>query len=111
MILPRARIWGASLAWLSGLALSGCVLGTVARPTQGEARNGPPPPPDRPATAASAVARSPAALASAEPQAAIDPQGKRVWVRGYWHWDGVRYVWMPGRWELASPAYTWRRHP
>ena len=107
MILPRAGIRLACL-WMSDLSLSDCVLGTAARPSQGEARNGPPPPPDRPATAASAVARSPAALASAEPEAAIDPTGKRVWVRGYWHWDGVRYVWEPGRWEARSPAYTWR---
>jgi hypothetical protein len=97
---------------LSGLAFSGCVLGTAARPTQQEARNGPPPPPDRPATAASGISRSPAALTTAEPKASIDPGGTRVWVRGYWHWDGVRYVWMPGRWEARSPAYLRsRQHP
>ena len=22
-----------------------------------------------------------------------------VWVRGYWHWDGVTYVWQRGRWD------------
>jgi hypothetical protein len=96
-----------SWLYVSILTLSGCVLGRVARPSQGEARDGPPPPPDRPPTAGSGLVRSPAALASAEPPAAIDPERKRVWVRGYWHWDGVRYVWIAGRWEPASPNYTW----
>ncbi len=98
-----------SWVFVSVLALSGCVLGRVARPTQGEARNGPPPPPDRPATAASALARSPAAVPSAERPAPIDSRRKDlIYVRGYWHWDGVRYVWISGRWEPASPGYTWR---
>jgi hypothetical protein len=22
-----------------------------------------------------------------------------VWVRGYWHWNGYRYVWIPGHYR------------
>ncbi|MFC1641660.1 YXWGXW repeat-containing protein [Myxococcota bacterium] len=29
-----------------------------------------------------------------------------LWVEGYWHWNGVRYVWVSGRWEPASVSYT-----
>jgi hypothetical protein len=29
------------------------------------------------------------------------PKPGRVWVRGYWHWDGVSYVWQRGHWEQA----------
>jgi hypothetical protein len=57
----------------------------------------------------SGLYRSPAALPSAEPAATIDARGTRVWVRGYWHWDGVRYVWESGRWEPIAPGYTWQR--
>lgn len=30
-----------------------------------------------------------------------------VWVGGYWHWNGVRYVWIPGHWEASQPGYAW----
>ncbi|MET0795532.1 MAG: hypothetical protein ABW061_28695 [Polyangiaceae bacterium] len=27
------------------------------------------------------------------------PRPGAIWVRGYWHWDGVRHVWQRGRWQ------------
>ncbi len=38
-----------------------------------------------------------------------------VWARGYWHWDGRRYVAMHGHWEQVRPGYRyvhphWERH-
>lgn len=31
-----------------------------------------------------------------------------VWVAGYWHWSGVRYVWIPGHWESSRPEQAWQ---
>lgn len=31
-----------------------------------------------------------------------------VWVAGYWHWNGVRYVWIPGHWEPQRPDRAWQ---
>jgi hypothetical protein len=69
-------------------ALPGCVVGVQPPPTQAEASKGPPPrvPEAQPASAARAA---------------------RVWIDGYWHYDGVRHVWISGRWQDAAPAYRW----
>jgi hypothetical protein len=30
-----------------------------------------------------------------------DPPSRRhIWIEGYWHWDGRRYVWDPGHWAV-----------
>lgn len=39
-----------------------------------------------------------------------------IWARGYWRWDGGRYVAVPGHWEGVRPGYHyvhphWERHP
>ena len=52
------------------------------------------------------------------------PRPGVVWRRGYWHWDGHRYVWVQGvyvrrpyadaRWvpeHYVRTAYGWRRVP
>lgn len=86
---------------LSALALaaltSGCVIGRAARPSQTESAQGP-----------SAV---PVTGSPVTPQIGPDtnegphgpaPKPGTVWVRGYWHWDGVSYVWQRGHWEQAN---------
>ena len=57
---------------------------------------------------ASTLGSSPAASPKARPDPTPEaPLGSNwVWVRGYWHWDGVRYVWVRGRWEPARPSYV-----
>ncbi len=87
--------------------LGGCVATAPTRPTRSETMHGPPPPPSDQHTAGGLLVPGP--RASAEPAPAPDPSGKKVWVRGYWHWDGVRYVWVPGHWEPARPGYAWHR--
>jgi YXWGXW repeat-containing protein len=72
-------------------AAAGCVVGVQVPLTQAEASQGPPP------------AREP----SSDPDTARAPVA-RVWVDGYWHYDGVRYVWIAGRWQDGAPAgYGW----
>jgi len=89
-------------------ALSGaCVATAPARPTRSETMGGPPPPPSDQRTAAGLLVPGP--KTGAEPAPAPDRTGRKVWVRGYWHWDGVRYVWVGGHWESAKPGYTWHR--
>ena len=39
-----------------------------------------------------------------------------IWARGYWNWDGGRYVAVRGHWEPIRPGYHyvhphWERHP
>lgn len=86
------------------LCLAGCVTGVERRAGNAEAaRETPPPPADEPHAGQ---------IASDAPRARPDPTPDRslgpgwVWVRGYWHWDGVRHVWMRGRWERAQPGYV-----
>lgn len=37
------------------------------------------------------------------------PQPVRVWVPGYWAWDGYRNVWVEGRWVLQPPTVVYAR--
>jgi hypothetical protein len=94
-----------TLLWASvgaaGLGLLGCDIniGRSSRepvyverqPPQGEyviVREGPP---------ALRVERRPA-----------PPSGEYVWVDGYWHWDGRRYVWQSGQWSRPPhDHYVW----
>ncbi|HVW25721.1 MAG TPA: hypothetical protein VHC69_10140 [Polyangiaceae bacterium] len=79
----------------SGLVVAACVVGT-----------------DRPAARVD-VARAATGESSAAPEtgAAVGCRGERaprrarpdpraVWVEGYCHFDGVRYVSVSGRWEM-----------
>jgi hypothetical protein len=77
------------------LALSSCVIGRAERPSQLEAAQGP---------SAAPVTGSPIVPQvtpdnSEAPSPAKPPTPGSVWVHGYWHWDGVRYVWQRGHWE------------
>jgi hypothetical protein len=73
---------------------SGCVLGRPARPSQSESAQGP---------SAVAVTGSPVVPQSGpdtnEAAHGAAPKPGSLWVRGYWHWDGVSYVWQRGHWE------------
>ena len=87
-------------------ALSGCVTGVERRaPSHEAARETPPPPPDEPG-AGQVVAGSPKARPDPVPVAQDSPGPEWVWVRGYWHWDGVRYEWRRGHWERARPGWV-----
>ena len=88
-------------AWLIALALcaSGCVIGRPARPSSSQSAQGP-------SGAAVTVQGSPVLPNSApraddepEPATRTPPTPSSLWVRGYWHWDGVDYVWQRGHWE------------
>ncbi len=77
--------------WLT--AISGCVIGRSTRSTLNESAQGPLAPP---------VSGSPIVPQSAPEDGDTPPdKGKpgAIWLRGYWHWDGVRYVWQRGRWQ------------
>ena len=76
--------------------LSGCVIGRPARPSLTEAAQGP---------LAAPVTGSPVVpQTSTEGDEGPPPKPKpgATWVRGYWHWDGVRYVWQRGRWQTNA---------
>jgi hypothetical protein len=89
---------------LCALLCVGCVVGAARRPTQSESASGPPPAPARGQTAQQLLA-APAPDTGALPEGAHGPApAGRVWVAGYWHWDGVDYVWVPGRWEQPPRA-------
>ena len=78
-----------TLLLLSALPAA-CVIGRPALPSRTESAQGPLAPP---VTGAPVV---PSTLAG--PGATPPEKGKpgAVWVDGYWHWDGVRYVWQRG---------------
>jgi hypothetical protein len=85
--------------WLA--AVSGCVIGRGARPSLSESAQGP---------LAPSVTGSPVVPQTAPEDVEMPPDKKKAgatWVRGYWHWTGVRYVWQRGRWQddlAAGPA-------
>lgn len=37
----------------------------------------------------------------------VRPRPGYVWARGYWRWDGRRYVAVGGHWERARPGYRY----
>lgn len=91
---------------LLAFALFGCVTGAERRPTTSESAAGAPP---RDATPSAGQVLAEAPVTPSDEPTNEPPGGGWVWVRGYWHWDGVRYVWQPGRWERAQPS--WVRPP
>lgn len=64
---------------------------------------GPPPTPLEP-SAGGVLAG--AAKATPDPEPGPSPGPDQVWVKGHWHWTGVRYSWIPGHWEAQSRAYA-----
>lgn len=99
------------IALCACVVLAGCVATAEVRETRGESAAGPPPPPPAHASAGQLVAPrhvvSGAGGSAPDRQPGRIPPGK-VWVKGDWHWDGVRYVWVPGHLDDAAPAWTWR---
>lgn len=85
------------LALLGSLGSSGCVIGRSNRPAQSESAHGP---------SGVAVAGGPVLPQSApnsQHEAPSQQLPGSVWVEGYWHWDGVRYVWQRGHWQPPLP--------
>jgi hypothetical protein len=78
--------------------LQACVIGRTARPSQAESAQGPS---ANPVTGSPVV---PQTVPEDEDAPATTEKPGFVWVRGYWHWDGVRYVWQRGRWQKAPDA-------
>lgn len=89
----------AVLSLMIGLAPS-CVIGRPTRPSSPESAQGAT---AAPVTGAPVVPQTLPAEGDDTPPTQSKPGA--LWVRGYWHWDGVRYVWERGRWESsAAPA-------
>jgi hypothetical protein len=88
---------------LLAVCSASCVIGRPARQSQLEAAQGPTAPP---------VTGSPVVPETSAPDGDDAPPAKKkpgaIWVRGYWHWDGVRYVWERGRWESSAAPATAR---
>jgi hypothetical protein len=86
-------------AFASALFATACVTGYHVRKTPEDAASGP-------------YGTAQNRAADPEPAAVVErvPREARpgfVWVRGYYHWDGVKYVWVPGRWEAEKTPYRW----
>ena len=82
--------------WLP--VFSGCVIGRSTRPSLNESAQGP---------LAAPVVGSPIVPQTAPEDGDAPPDKAKpgaTWVRGYWHWDGVRYVWQRGRYQDDAPA-------
>ena len=60
---------------------------------------------ERPGRFAVVAVAPPAPLAESPPGPAA---AGTLWVGGYWHWSGVRYVWIPGHWERAPAGLAWK---
>jgi hypothetical protein len=83
------------LLLLTLLAFSpACVIGRPARPSLDESAQGPS---AAPVTGSPVVPQTGPDTNEAPPGPPAKPGS--VWVRGYWHWDGVSYVWQRGHWE------------
>ena len=86
--LKRLLVLGYVVPVLSMLVQSGCVATVEERSPRVAYVGGPPPQP------------------LLEPQGAPSSPGM-VWVDGYWHWNGVKYLWIPGHWENPPPGRVW----
>ncbi len=90
------------LPLLSTLALlsiaEACVIGRGSRASQSESAQGPLAP------AVSGAPVVPQTLAEASDAPAAPGKPGAVWMQGYWHWDGVRYVWQRGHYAWP-PGY------
>jgi hypothetical protein len=38
----------------------------------------------------------------------MPPGHGHLWISGYWHWGGGRYVWVPGYWQPPRVGPHWR---
>jgi len=77
--------------------LTSCVIGRETRPSAAESAQGALAPP---------VTGSPIVPQTGPEDAEPPPEKLKqnaIWVPGYWHWDGVRYVWQRGRWQADVP--------
>ena len=70
------------------------MIGRPARPSQNESAQGPS---AAPVTGSPVIPQNGPDTNEAPPGA--PPKPGRIWVRGYWHWDGVSYVWQRGHWQ------------
>jgi hypothetical protein len=91
---------------MTGLALSGCVLGGVERPSRGAVQRGPVT--VRRATAASHLASRDRTVVVRDPVRAARERPGQIWVDAHAHWAGVDYVTVEGQWEPRDPSYVWR---
>ena len=92
MLQPSSsRLRFATLAALTALSLSACVVVPAGRRYE-----------------ADVVVMAPPA-----PQVeviGVAPGPGWFWIGGYWNWVGGRHVWTGGRWEAQRPGYGWAPH-
>jgi len=85
-----------AFAALFSLFTASCVIGRGTRQSQVETAQGPS------GAAVSGAPVQPATTPSNDEPAPGTAKPGAVWVHGYWHWDGTRYVWERGRWQSRS---------
>lgn len=90
------KVWKLAVPFVAGLAslyATGCVAEErvvvhSARPAPVRVRQAPPAQP-------------------AEVEVDAAPRANYTWVRGYWDWNGSRWVWVRGRYEAARSGARW----
>ena len=98
--MPKARVMLPTLAVLSALVVSGCVM----VPYSPRSANAYPAPDDVEATA---EAPPPPPQVEVIP---VVPFAGAIWLGGYWGWRGGRHHWVQGRWERPRAGFIWSPH-
>lgn len=89
------------LRYVAVLAVVAVTTGCVEERVVHERRPHPPPP----VQYVEVVAPQPPPERFVEVEPAYRPG--YVWARGYWRWDGARYVGVNGHWEPERQGYHW----
>lgn len=92
-------------ALLTGASLNACVVGGESTPNAVQLARGAPPAVRGGRTAGTVLTEATMAGRAAVEEVPSEERPGFVWVRGYYHYDGARYVYVPGRWE-RRPALT-----
>ncbi len=75
-------------AWAALPLLVACVVQETAAPPRAVQVMAPPP-------------------VAMQEQPGARPDAVSIWVAGYWHWAGEKYVWIPGHWDHAPSGTVW----
>jgi hypothetical protein len=101
--LPRLVRFAFAPAFAGVVALSSAGCYVESGPPVAYATTDPPPPPE--GVVVEAPPPPPPVIVEAPPPA---PGPEFVWIGGYHHWNGYRYVWVRGRYERRPhPRARW----